>query len=69
MVELAANKPAPPRSSGAECWFLQKEAMMTARQRGWIGDFRNQHESFFRSKVLNRSWENAYKMEVSRLYG
>jgi hypothetical protein len=44
-------------------------AMMTARERGWIGDFRNQHESFFRSKVLYRSWENAYKMEVSRLYG
>jgi hypothetical protein len=48
---------------------LGQKAMMPARQRGWIGDFRNQHESFFRSKVLNRSWENAYKMEVSRLYG
>ena len=44
-------------------------AMMTARERGWIGDFRNQHESFFRSKVLNRPWDNAYKMVVSRLYG
>jgi hypothetical protein len=43
--------------------------MMTAPQREWIGEFRNQHESFFRSEGLCSMGANAYKMLAERLYG
>jgi hypothetical protein len=42
---------------------------MNALQRGWIVDFANQHESFFRSKGLCGAGANAYKMLAERLYG
>ena len=42
---------------------------MAARQRGWIGEFRNQQKSFFRSKGLCGVGANAYKMLAKRLYG
>ena len=37
-------------------------AAMPAMGRGWIGEFRNQQKSFFRSKGLCGVGVNAYKM-------
>ena len=48
---------------------LHQPPMMAATQRGWIGEFPNQHESFFRSKGLCCVGANAYKMLARRLYG
>jgi hypothetical protein len=65
-------EPQKPRSS-RQLSHIRSHTMaskkMPARQRGWIGDFRNQQASVFRSRGLYSPRVNAYKMVTAELYG